>query len=150
MAKTLLAVSAVLILMAATTFTDISRQLALMGMPKIICLQLILTYRYLAVLIREAASMFTAYILRAPGRKGIRIQNMGSFLGTLLLRSFDRAERVYQAMKCRGFDGIYRSGGKRRLRPADWGYAAVLTLGIVGLRFFNLSLFLGHLARMFL
>jgi cobalt/nickel transport system permease protein len=31
------------------------------------------------------------------------MRDMGVFSGQLLIRSFDRAERVYNAMKCRGY-----------------------------------------------
>jgi cobalt/nickel transport system permease protein len=146
MLKTLLTVWAVLLLIATTSFTDISAQLAAMRLPKIICLQLIMTYRYIGLLLREAASMMTAYFLRAPKQKGIRMRDMGSFLGQLILRSFDRASRVYQSMKCRGFQGVYR--GRLTSLPAlsDWAYTAALVSGIFFLRFFNLSLFLGRLA----
>jgi cobalt/nickel transport system permease protein len=146
MLKMILTVFAVLILIATTSFVDMSRQLAAMGMPKVLSLQLVMTYRYISTLIHEAASMFTAYMLRSPGQKGIKMKDTGSFLGQLLLRSFDRAERVYQAMKCRGFDGVYRAAAVRRLRPSDWAYIFILSGGMIALRCFNLSLFLGGLA----
>jgi cobalt/nickel transport system permease protein len=146
MLKTALTVFAVLILIATTSFVDISRQLTAIGMPKILCLQLVMTYRYVSTLIHEAASMFTAYMIRAPGQRGIKMKDMGSFLGQLLLRSFDRAERVYQAMKCRGFTGVYQGAGVHPFLPSDWVYTVILSGGILGLRFFNLSLFLGELA----
>jgi cobalt/nickel transport system permease protein len=76
---------------------------------------------------------------------GIRLRDIGGFLGQLLLRSFDRAGRVYQAMECRGFDGVCRGPGSSPWRPSDWLY----TLGVSGLalafRFFNGSQFLGRL-----
>jgi cobalt/nickel transport system permease protein len=143
--KALLSVFAILILMATTSFTELSFRLAQMHIPKIFCLQIVLTYRYISVLLREAISMFTAYSLRAPGQKGIRMRDMGSFLGTLVLRSFDRANRVYQAMKCRGFDGVFRSRTVSGLRRADTCYGLVLTAAFLLLRLFNLSLFIGRL-----
>jgi cobalt/nickel transport system permease protein len=147
MLKTFLTVYAALLLVATTPFTDLSAQLALMRAPKILCLQLAMTYRYIGLLLREAASMTLAYFLRAPRRRGIRIHDMGSFLGQLILRSFDRAGRVYQAMRCRGFDGVYRMRRTRAPRLCDRLYTAALVSGILFLRFFNLSLFLGDLAE---
>jgi cobalt/nickel transport system permease protein len=145
MLKTTFTVFAVLILIATTFFVDICRQLTSMGMPKILCLQMVMTYRYIATLIHEAASMFTAYMLRAPRQRGIKMKDMGSFLGQLLLRSFDRADRVYQAMRCRGFGGIYRGAALQPSRPSDWVYTIAVCGGMICLRFFNLSLFLGRL-----
>jgi cobalt/nickel transport system permease protein len=143
--KTLLTVLAVLLLIATTPYTEINHQLVRMGMPKILGLQFIMTYRYITVLLGEAAAMFSAYLLRAPDRKGLRMGDMGSFLGQLLLRSFDRAERVYQAMKCRGFDGMYRGKTGNPFRVSDFFYTAILIFAVTGLRFFNTSLFLGGL-----
>jgi cobalt/nickel transport system permease protein len=146
MLKTFLSVFAVLLLIATTPFTDISAQLTALGVPKIICLQLIMTYRYIGLLLREAASMMTAYFLRAPGRKGIRMKDMGSFLGQLILRSVDRAGRVYRSMQCRGFQGVYRGRRLRGPGRSGWIYTAALVSAIFFLRFFNLSVFLGRFA----
>ncbi len=145
MLKTLLTVLAVLILSATTSFVEISDQLIMLRLPKIMCMQLTMTYRYLSILISEAGSMYTAYSLRAPNLTGIRMKDMGSFLGQLILRSFDRAERVYVAMKCRGFQGAYF--GKRRsgFGLVDWMYAILSICSFVFLRYFNISLFFGGL-----
>ncbi|MDR2394259.1 MAG: cobalt ECF transporter T component CbiQ [Treponema sp.] len=143
--KTLLTVLGVLLLIATTPFFEISRQLTQLGMPKILNLQLLMTYRYISVLLTEAATMVTAYSLRAPAQKGIKMQDMGCFLGQLILRSFDRAERVYHAMQCRGFDGMYRGGGQQGFRVSDYGYTLGLGIALGVFRFFNFSVFLGRL-----
>jgi cobalt/nickel transport system permease protein len=109
MAKTVLSVSAILLLVSTTGMSDLSRQLALVGAPGVFTLQLVMTYRYLGVLAEEAGAMYASYILRSRGAYGIRIGDTGAFVGSLLLRSVDRAERVYGAMKCRGFSGAYPS-----------------------------------------
>jgi cobalt/nickel transport system permease protein len=141
--KTLLTVLGVLLLIATTPFFEISRQLTQLGMPKILNLQLLMTYRYISLLLAEAAAMVTAYSLRSPAQKGIKMQDMGCFLGQLILRSFDRAERVYHAMQCRGFDGMYRGTGQRRFRFLDYGYTLGLGIAFGVCRCFNLSVFLG-------
>lgn len=117
--KTGLCVTAVLLLIATTGFPALCTQLAAAHVPDLLCMQLAMTYRYLSVLLEEAGQMALAYRLRAHGARGIRMQDMGSFLGQLLLRSFDRAGRVYTAMTCRGFSGRY-SEAKRPMRRADW------------------------------
>jgi cobalt/nickel transport system permease protein len=147
MLKTLFSVFAVLLLIATTPFAEIARQLARIGVPDILCLQLLMTYRYLSVLLAEAASMFTAYVLRAPGQKGVKMKDMGSFLGQLVLRSFDRAGRVHQAMQCRGFHGVREYPGKARagFKRSDYVYIGAFAAGLLILRWFNLSVFLGGL-----
>ncbi|GHV33452.1 hypothetical protein FACS18949_07400 [Clostridia bacterium] len=133
MVKTFLTVLAVLLLIATTTLFDIAARLAAMKVPKIFCLQLVQTYRYISVLLGEAMTMFTAYNLRAGTRKGIKMRDMGNFLGQMILRSFDRAERVYRAMKCRGFDGMYQTR-RVEFKPPDAVYLAVCAALFVFLR----------------
>ena len=144
--RTLLTVMAVLILIATTSLMEISEQLVRLRLPKLFCLVLIMTYRYISVLLNEAVSMHTAYTLRTGNQKGIKMRDMGGFLGQLLLRSTDRAEQVYYAMKCRGFHGMYP--GKTKSAPVieDALYTGALIAIMLFLRFFNLSRFLGSLA----
>jgi len=102
--KTYLCVTAVLILVATTPMMQISRTLLRWHVPKLMVSLIELTYRYIGVLLEESASMQTAYLLRSGANvKRLEMRHLGSFLGQLTLRSFDRAERVYAAMKCRGY-----------------------------------------------
>ncbi|MCL1872583.1 MAG: cobalt ECF transporter T component CbiQ [Clostridiales bacterium] len=126
--KALFTVSSLILLIACTSLRDLGGQLLRLKIPKAFCLQLFLTYRYLSLLLLEAGAMFQAYLLRAPGQKGIKIKDMGSFLGALLLRSFERANRIYQAMQCRGFADFAPKGSNRKLILADWIYL----LGVFG------------------
>jgi cobalt/nickel transport system permease protein len=146
MLKTALSVFAVLILIATTPFTDIAALLTAPRPLRVIGLQIVLTYRYIATLLGEAGDMWTAYMLRAPGVKAIRMSDMGAFLGQLLLRSVDKAERVYFAMKCRGFSGVYTGCSQTaHFSGADFLFMGVCALSLCTLRFFNVSLLLGAL-----
>ncbi|GHV86485.1 cobalt ECF transporter T component CbiQ [Spirochaetia bacterium] len=147
MLRTFLAVMAALILIASTSFPDLIRQLTRMGMPKIFGLQLAMTWRYISVLLGEAAAMSTAYLLRSRDQGGIRMKDMGSFLGQLLIRSFDRAEKVYAVMKCRGFEGVYCDNSGKALGLSDFVYAIVLCGSAIFFRFFNWSTFAGSFAE---
>jgi cobalt/nickel transport system permease protein len=144
--RTFLAVLAALSLIATTPFPDFIRQLGRMGVPWIFCLQTMMTWRYVTVLISEAGTMYTAYLLRSGGRKGIGMKDMGSFLGVLLLRSVDRADRVYRAMKSRGFDGGCRNtGAARGIRPPEYLFAVTACAVMMFFRFFDAGNFLGRI-----
>ena len=149
MLKTFLTVFAVLILIATTPFTEIMRQLNIIRVPKILILLIIMTYRYLSVLLNEAFIMHTAYILRSEKQKGIKLKDIGIFLGQLILKSFDRAERVYNSMKCRGFNAEYGeniySGKYSGMRVSDIVYVIIVAGLAIFLRFFNLSMFFGKI-----
>ena len=108
--KTYLCVMTVLILVSVTRFSEITAEMRRLRLPAIFIIMFEITYRYIGVLLNEAYSMSIAYSLRSPNKKGIEMKDMGSFAGQLLLRSFDRAERVYNAMKCRGYAPGYAPG----------------------------------------
>jgi len=108
--RTYLCVMAVLILVSVTPLSELTGEMRRLRIPHILVTVFEMTYRYLGVLLNEAYSMSIAYSLRHSGKKGIELRDMGSFAGQLLIRSFDRAERVYNAMKCRGYTSGYASG----------------------------------------
>ncbi len=145
MIKTVLTVTSILILIATTSMKELLQVLIQFRLPSIMILQLTMTFRYLELLANEALVMYHAYILRTPGEKGIRLKDMGAFLGQLLLRSFGRAERVYYAMKCRGFEGEIRFSEHRKLKTSDWIYLLLLSAVLILLRCFNISKMIGGL-----
>jgi len=124
--RTMLCVSAVLILVAVTPFSELTAQLRRLHLPAVLVILLEMTYRYIGTLLGEASSMFTAYQLRSRNKSGLAIRHMGSFVGFLLIRSFDRAERVYNAMKCRGYPKWQHGEAGKRLKAADYGFLAIV------------------------
>ena len=60
-------------------------------------------------------------------------RTVGHVTGTLLLRSYEQAERVGHAMRCRGFDGQFRSLANLKTRPADVVWFGAILLAAAGL-----------------
>jgi len=58
------------------------------------------------------------------GGRPLSIRVYGTLVGRLLLRTWDRAERIYLAMCARGFTGDFRSGQPSRLGRPDIAYVA--------------------------
>lgn len=141
--KTVLTVMAVLILIATTPMDKLAYQLIRLNIPKIFVMQIMLTFRYLTLLISEASNMMTAYHLRSNRQKGIQLAHAGTFMGQLLLRSFERAEKVYVAMKCRGFNGEYQFASSERMRLGDFIYGLLLCTVFMLMRWFNISMIIG-------
>lgn len=127
--RTLLCVAAVLILVAVTPFSELTGQLRRLRVPGILISLFEMTYRYISTLLEEASSMFIAYRLRSRTKKGLEMRHMGFFVGQLLIRSFDRAERVYNAMKCRGYSLRNSYAARRPMAGADYLLLA-LTCGL--------------------
>lgn len=133
------------LLIATTAVEDICRALRQIHVPQLMTSLLLLTYRYIGVLLEEVAVMQTAYHLRAPGQKGIHISAWGSFLGQLLLRSMDRAQALYESMELRGFCGEFEYAVKRKSSALSWPYAIALPVLMLLPRLTDLSARLGAL-----
>ena len=128
MLKGVLCLSASFLLMATTSIDALCAALRRVRVPGTLVTLLLLTFRYVGVLMEELAVMTEAYQLRAPGQRGIHVSAWGSFLGQLLLRSMDRAEELYASMRLRGFHGEFYYAGTQRPDLWDWAYA----VGCVG------------------
>lgn len=141
----LLTTSAALVLIGTTGLNGVCMAIEKLGAPKVFATQLLLLYRYIFVLADEAMRMSRARALRAPGRRGMSLGVYGQILGHLLLRTYARAQRVYQAMTCRGFDGTVRVAGRLHLRPADAAFVAGWSAFFVLARLYDLPLLVGQL-----
>ncbi len=123
-----LSIQAAVLLSAVTRFEDVLVGLSGLGYPKLLNAILALMWRYMFILAAEARRMLAARTARSgrpayAGSKGggffwgVRVT--GGMAGTLLLRSLERAERVYQAMKARGYDGEVRALEARQLSAGE-------------------------------
>jgi len=143
--KSSLTVTVSILLIATTGMDRLPAAFRMLKIPKIFVLQLLLTYRYISVLLEEISRMVRAYSLRAPGQKGIHRSVWGSFAGQLIIRTFDRAQRVYQSMKLRGFTGEYNTGDVEKLHFKDLVYLVGWSLFFIIARFYNIPILLGSL-----
>ncbi|MEG1068152.1 MAG: cobalt ECF transporter T component CbiQ [Anaerovoracaceae bacterium] len=125
--RTLLCVSAALILVGITPFTQLAGQLRRCYVPGILVTMFEMTYRYIGVFADEVVSMYTAYGLRHSQGVGVEMKDMGTFVGQLLLRSFDRAERIYGAMMCKNYASAERNLPKKKLLLRDWIYLIIVS-----------------------
>lgn len=140
-----LTVLAGLLLIATTGIEKISAALRRIRFPKMLTIQLMLTYRYISVLLEEVGSVVKAYHLRAPGEKGISLRTSGSLIGQLLLRSFERADRLYSAMLLRGFSGEYNFGKERKIDKVSGIYLITWSVFFLIARFLNIPEILGQI-----
>jgi cobalt/nickel transport system permease protein len=123
-----------LILLTNTTrFVELLRGLRKLGCPQVLVMNLSFLYRYLFVLTEEAMRMKQARdcrrVRRAPLMKELKI--LSSMLGTLLIRSFERAERMHAAMLSRGYSGEFPVLSPRRFSWRDLAFLSVATCFIV-------------------
>jgi len=96
---------------------------------------LLFTYRYIHVIEREYQRLSLAANLRGfrPAMTMHTYRTYAYLVGMLLVRSFARANRVHEAMLCRGFKGRLYSLQQFRFTAEDIAFFASMMLGIGGL-----------------
>ncbi len=139
----LLTVSAALALLSLTGINSVCEALERIGVPRPFVVQLLFLNRYIFVLAGETERMARASSLRSSGVGAMNFRLFTQIVGHLLLRTLDRAERVYRAMLCRGFYGHIRMIRFSRIGRREivfvLGWAALFAV----FRFVNIPLILG-------
>lgn len=114
--KSYISVQAAIILTAVTPTADLLRALHHLGVPRTLVVILSLMAHYLVILKEETLRLLRARQSRSSrlptptprppdGSLWWRGKVTGGMAGNLLLRSFERSERVYAAMCARGYNG---------------------------------------------
>lgn len=145
MLKGIFCVTASYVLVATTPFDRICAALRRLHVPSFIVTLLLLTYRYISVMMEEVSIMLDAYSLRAPQHKGVEFSAWGSFLGQLLLRSMDRAEELYSSMKLRGFSGDFIYAELGGCKGSDYVFMLASVASVLAMRFLNIADALGNM-----
>jgi cobalt/nickel transport system permease protein len=104
------------------------------GVPAVFVTQLQLVYRYSFLLAGEARSLQKARDLRSFGGKGKELRTAASLIGSLLLRSSARADRIYMAMCSRGFENRMPVPVTEPFTARDAGVALLSVSGFVLIR----------------
>jgi cobalt/nickel transport system permease protein len=101
-------------------------------LPDKLCHLLLFTYRYLYVFEVEFQRLVQAMKIRGfQPRTNLHTYRSYAYLAAMLLvRSFDRADRVFQAMLCRGFHGIFYSLKTFAWHRRDGIFLAVSTMAL--------------------
>jgi cobalt/nickel transport system permease protein len=141
--KSWLSVQAAIVLAASTSFPDLLVAMRALRVPQLLVSIFGLMWRYMFVLVDEATRLLRARASRSgrldqPGARpggsiSWRARVTGGMAGSLLLRAFERSDRIYMAMVSRGYDGEVRSLPLPALRPAHWVIliASISLLGIL-------------------
>lgn len=81
--------------------------------------------RYLDLAAGELRRLQIARVSRGDDPRSLgQLQAVGATVGTLFVRSFERGERVQQAMLARGFDGHFPSTSRKPVARTWWPSAA--------------------------
>lgn len=147
MLRAWLSVQAGIMLVAVTPFPDMIHAFEHLRVPAILTTIIAFLYRYLFVLTDEVMRLLRARDARSAALPGLksgrsvfwRAKIAGNMAGQLFLRSYERSDRIYNAMLARGYQGQLRTLRAHTLTRRDWLALLLVTL---------LLLFLQLLARL--
>ena len=120
-----------LLLLLTTGMYDISKALEKLGVPRIFTMQLFFLCRYIFSLTEDASRIERARAARSFGNKGKGVKVFNHIISSLFVRSLERAERVYAAMRCRGFDGSVKTLHQMSWKKSDTLFLLLWTLFFV-------------------
>lgn len=141
--RSILTIGAAFILVGVTGFTSVCQALERLGMPRVFAVQLLFLYRYIFVLADEGSRASRARELRSCGKKGLGIHSFGSLIGHLLLRTWQRAERIHMAMLARGFTGEFHANRQSHFGTPEIRFVLAWSALFIFLRLQNASQLLG-------
>ena len=140
--KSWIAVLSAILLAGTTSVPDLLGALRALHLPKLLVAVIGLMWRYLFVMADEVLHLLRARTARSglspdPAYKSggtvlWRGKVAGGMMGNLLLRSFDRSDRIYAAMLSRGYDGEVRGLPQPALTPMDY-FLLAAGLAVLGL-----------------
>lgn len=127
-AKSLLSLFAVLLVAASTPLPELVVSLEFWRVPRTLLLVVQFLYRYLFLIPAQAAQMRQAALCRGGRAFGWAgwAASAGA-VGVLFVRSWERADVIYQAMLARGFQGHFPTTTPKRFRAFD-GWIAALAI----------------------
>jgi len=114
----------------AVTLQSLSR----LGLPSPVGQMVLLSHRYIFVFLSEMLRMYRGMRVRGfvPATNAATMKTMGNFFGMLFVRSFDRTQRVYDAMLSRGYNGQFPSFIHFETTGKDWAKGFLwLLLGLL-------------------
>jgi len=120
-------------LMATIPAPALGRAMAALHVPAKFSFLFLFTYRYLHVIAEEYVRLATAARLRGfvPATDRRTYRTYAALVAMVLVKSYDRSQRVYQAMLLRGFTGIFPSLDRFQARRKDWIFLIVIVTIVV-------------------
>jgi cobalt/nickel transport system permease protein len=140
--KTNTIVLALLALLATSRIAGLGHALEGLHLPKRLCFLLLFSYRYIFVIYQEYRKLTRAAQLRCfvPTTNIHTYRTYGYLFGMTLVRSWNRAIRVHQAMLLRGFNGRLIPLAQQTVGRNDIFFLIIslfFTAAIAAIPFFN-------------
>jgi cobalt/nickel transport system permease protein len=134
--KGFLALAILAALTESTAVSSLIWAIRKLGAPPAVNMIAALMLRYIAMLNEEFGRMSRARLARAGGPlAGVALFEVhGNQAGLLLVRSWERAERIHQAMLARGFTGAMPCLDQTAIGPRDIASGGTFVLALAAVR----------------
>ena len=108
-------------MLATSTLTQTLRGFTDLGLPSSLNQMILLCHRYIFVFQQEMQRMQRSMRVRGfvPRTNLATLRTMGNAFGMLFIRSFERTERVYEAMLSRGYQGGFPGEVRQKITSLD-------------------------------
>lgn len=125
--------SVLLFFSLTTPLPELMRAAHFFRCPSVLVELSLIMYRYIFLMFEEASRIRNAQKSRLGFVNFKNTLRSASILGgMLILRSYDRAERSFAAMRCRGYRGVLTTVVPTRIKGHDWG-VLLLTVTILAI-----------------
>jgi cobalt/nickel transport system permease protein len=140
-----LSVQVAIFLVTTTQFPDLIHALEHLRLPRLLVTVIAFLYRYIFVLSDEVLRLLRARQSRSAvlpaqqggGTVGWRARVAGNMVGQLFLRSYERSDRIYNAMLARGYQGHLRTLNRHAMKINDWLILVIVTALLLLLQIFT-------------
>jgi cobalt/nickel transport system permease protein len=128
-------VLALISLVSTTPIFTLGRAMRDLRIPGKMVQLFFFTYRYLHVIHLEYQRLVNALKIRGfqPKTNMHTYKTYAYLVGMLLVKSYDRSERVRKAMLCRGFTGRFYDLSEFSLKPSDFVIMSLMLLAVIGI-----------------
>ena len=127
LAKASLGATASIVLAGTTELPDIIRGMSRLRLPVVVTSIASFMIRYLELIAAEMGRMRIAMVARGHDPRWLwQAKPIAAASGALFVRSYERGERVHEAMLARGYTGTMPDLDPDHARASDWATALVL------------------------
>ncbi|PTX16009.1 cobalt/nickel transport system permease protein [Halanaerobium congolense] len=123
----------VISLLSTSPVLDLIHAMSRLRIPPKLIYLLFFVYRYLYVIKKEFNTIHQAMLLRAfKAKTNLHTYRSYAYLiAMLLIKSYERSQKVYQAMICRGFKGDFVMIDHFKLKQKDYLFIIVSSLFLI-------------------
>jgi cobalt/nickel transport system permease protein len=121
-------------MLATMRFVTFIKALEQLRLPNKLVQIITFTYRYIFIILNELKHTIISIETRSYQKSTwrLKLRALGSAIGMILIRSYERGERIFQAMRARGYSGRIETLDKFEMHGSDWAKAgSLLTIAIV-------------------